>query len=399
MNRFAGFDPNRALSYAKELSTPRLAGTPGEHQAAALIEARLQGAGWQVQRLPFAFSARAEGFLKAGLLLGLLLAGAQSLPPRWPALRLPASALLLLLLGGLPRAYARMRRRQVQPLEGGAAPHPALPKRAENLHARLPGAGGEDLPLLILMAHYDSKSQNLPLQVRVACFSLASLGALACALLSPLGLLRPALLPLARAAGAATLLAGLPLLTLRVGNASPGASDNASGAGLVLHLAEVLAGVCAQQPELLGRLRVECLFTSAEELGLLGALAFIQGRSRSLRRQAQGAGLQVLNFDGVGVQGELYLMGSSAGGDLERALRAGAGRLKRFRLPGALYDHLPFAALGLEAETLAVIGPASAAVHTPADGPHLLHPEGFRLAGEAALAAIAALAEKTVIHR
>ncbi len=395
MSGFEGFDPEQALACARELSYPRLAGSEGERRAAAQIEARLQAAGWQVQRLPFAFSTRAEGFLKAGLLCGLLLAAALNLvPPQaglGPALRLLLSALLLLLLFGLPRGYARQRRRQVQALEGGARPRPGLPGRAENLFARLPGSEGADQPLLILMAHYDSKSQNLPLRLRVACFSLASLGALASALLAPLGLLWPALLPLAQGAGLAAVLAGLPLLTLRVGNASPGASDNASGAGLVLHLAEALA----RRPELRGGVNVACLFTSAEELGLLGALAFIQARGGELRLQAQGAGLQVLNFDGVGVEGRLHLMGSPGGGRLERALQTGGRPLRRFRLPGALYDHLPFARLGLEAETLAAIGPAGAAVHTPADGPHLLHPEGFRRAGEAALAAVAALSARS----
>ena len=53
------------------------------------------------------------------------------------------------------------------------------------------------------------------------------------------------------AIGILVIISGIPLLFLNYGNESAGAIDNASGLGLVLHLAALLAG----WPDLVGKLR------------------------------------------------------------------------------------------------------------------------------------------------
>ena len=120
--------------------------------------------------------------------------------------------------------------------------------RTANVVARVPArAGATARPALLLVAHSDSKSQALPLVARMALIAVASLAALVLLLT----ILRPWMLALTSAAAVAGLVAiftGVPLLFLLMagsGNASPGAIDNASGAGLVLHLAECL---CAAPP-------------------------------------------------------------------------------------------------------------------------------------------------------
>jgi Zn-dependent M28 family amino/carboxypeptidase len=100
------------------------------------------------------------------------------------------------------------------------------------------------------------------------------------------------------------------LLLVKVGNASPGAIDNASGVGTVLHLAECLTARPdpSANPEqaLDNRIGVTLLITSAEEFGLLGAAAYLKQHASRLRQHAESGGLYVLNFDGVGVDGSLY---------------------------------------------------------------------------------------------
>src|SRR5690606_31431516 len=98
------------------------------------------------------------------------------------------------------RLYADERARAVEALPPGSGLETGqkLPSMAANLYAELPDLPDHaDLPHLILMAHYDSKSQNLPLVVRVACFAVIILAGLASAILAPLSVLQPALLPAA----------------------------------------------------------------------------------------------------------------------------------------------------------------------------------------------------------
>jgi Zn-dependent M28 family amino/carboxypeptidase len=217
-------------------------------------------------------------------------------------------------------------------------------------------------------------------------------GAAAAGLCALAGLAWPAAGGLAGTLGWLTLVTGLPLLALfaaGAGNESPGAIDNASGAGLVMHLAEVAAaGPLADLP-------VTVLVAGAEELGVVGARAFVMAAQRAgwLPRQAGAGDLYVLNFDGVGGGGRLTLAGRA--GELadrvEAACRALRLPLGRLRLGGALFDHGPFAEVGVEAVSLMVQGPAALRVHTPGDRAERLVDEGFRQAGETALKVLAGL--------
>src|SRR3989304_731625 len=129
------------------------------------------------------------------------------------------------------------------------------------------------------MAPYDSKSQYMPLAIRIGLFVIAVPSSLLVALLALLNLS----LPVISVLGVIALLAGLPLLFLDFGNNSPGAIDNASGVGLVLHLAECLS----QRSDWRDRLRVSVVCTSAEELGLMGVVAFVRAEGERLWRESQ----------------------------------------------------------------------------------------------------------------
>jgi Zn-dependent M28 family amino/carboxypeptidase len=163
---------------------------------------------------------------------------------------------------------------------------------------------------------------------------------------------------------------------------------------LVLHLAELLA----QRTDWQDRLRITILMPSAEEMTLMGSVAYVTAHEAQLREQAKQGGLHILNFDGVGVEGELYFVGSghrrdsSDKIDLLTQVKGACAELhlplKRFGFIGALFDHIPFAQRGFDAVSLITVGRASRSVHTPADNVAQLHTRGFDQAGRVALRVI-----------
>jgi Zn-dependent M28 family amino/carboxypeptidase len=191
--------------------------------------------------------------------------------------------------------------------------------------------------------------------------------------------------------GLLALAAVLPLLFLDVGNTSPGAIDNASSVGLVLHLAEIMA----QRTDWQDKLQITIFIPSAEEMTLMGSVAYVTAYEPQLREQAQHGGVHVLNFDGVGVDGKLYYVGGSHQRQnddrislltqVQAACADSHLPVKRFGFVGALFDHIPFAQHGFDAISLVTVGRASRSVHTPADAVDRLHERGFDQAGRVAL--------------
>ena len=388
------------MSYARAISRPRRVGSGEDEKVAGEIAARLEQSGYQVERQSFQFSTAPTWFLRLEILAGLLLILMTCWARRsgtW-AEALPAAMLLLLMfaIGSInrmveanfaaPNLDAPVSRWSAMCLRMGSR------YTSANLVAmRTDVPDDPTLPHLYLIAHYDSKSQWMPLAVRIALFTAAIIGSMSFTGLTLLGLAWPALTFAANVAGAVAMGAGLPLLFLGAGNASPGAIDNASGVGVVLHLAECLA----RRSDLFDKLRVTVLLTSAEELTLGGAFAFVRRNKDRLRRQAESGGLYILNLDGPGVDGELYMAEEENGlasyaspashADLSGLVRAACSELQiplgRFLLPGAMFDHIPFARCGFDAVSLMAVGGASWAVHTPGDSADKLHVRGFEQAG------------------
>ena len=107
----------------------------------------------------------------------------------------------------------------------------------------------------------------MPLVVRITLFMLAIIAGLILVVLTLLDVSTVLYLPI----GLLALAAAFPLLFLDVGNNSPGAIDNASSVGLVLHLAEVLA----QRADWQDKLHLTILIPSAEEMTLMGSVAYV----------------------------------------------------------------------------------------------------------------------------
>jgi hypothetical protein len=375
-------------------------GTEQEKAAGEQVAAWLEGFGCQVTQQKFEFANAPSIFLAFEILLSQALV----LGTVWlQVIGSPArtvSALLLLILIALTGAINRaVQEASLTPKAGKATGglHSLCWRignryRTFNVFAQLPGASAElHRTRIFLVAHYDSKSQRYPLTLRMALFVVGIGGGVLCASLALGSFLYPALGIAAVGIGSLAFMAGVPLLFLDQGNESPGAIDNASGVGVVLHLAELLS----RHPELAGSCEVAFLITSAEEFATLGALAFVHQNEATLRGNSNAGRLYVLNFDGPGVNGGLYWVGAGANAEpdsdpslafLVRQACAQLGYpLGRFTLPGALFDHMPFYARGFDAGTVIAIAPGSRWVHTRQDNVAHLHPRGFEQAGRLVL--------------
>jgi hypothetical protein len=390
------FDPRMALSYAASISRPRRVGSGVDEAVAAEIAVKLRGWGYQVERQPFAFSTASEVFLKLFILAGVLLIAALLI---WHDRVL---AVLLVLLVGLfmplnRRVQSAALQQNGRGLKWGqrftTANLIATRNRVSTTQSVASSTGRNpvfNLPHLYLVAHYDSKSQRMPLVMRITLFMLAIIAGLILVALTLFDDSAALYLPI----GLLALAAAIPLLFLDVGNNSPGAIDNASSIGLVLHLAEVLA----QRDNWHDKLHLTLLFPSAEEMTLMGSVAYVTAHEALLHEQDRNGGLYVLNFDGIGVDGDLYYVGHSRRSPnndrislLTRVQSACAELdlpLRRFGFIGALFDHIPFAQCGFDAISLITVGRASRLVHTPHDSIDQLHVRGFDQAGRVALHAI-----------
>jgi len=358
-----------------------------DEQVAQEIEERLHGWGYEVERQPFTFSMASESYLKLFILSCALLVVALLI---WHD-RVMAVLLVLLVALFMPlnrRVQSAALERNGRGLKWGQryATSNLIATHPERNEAKSKDA----LPHLFLVAHYDSKSQHLPLVARITLFMLAISAGLILVALTLLDVSTVLYLPI----GLLALATAIPLLFLDVGNNSPGAIDNASSVGLVLHLAEVLA----QRADWQDKLHLTILIPSAEEMTLMGSVAYVTAHAEMLRDQERTGGLYVLNFDGIGVDGDLYYVGRShrpQNSDkislltrLQTACAELQLPLKRFGFVGALFDHIPFAKRGFDAISLIAIGRASRSVHTPADSIDQLHVRGFDQAGRVALRVI-----------
>ena len=232
-------------------------------------------------------------------------------------------------------------------------------------------------PSIWLVAHLDSKSQPVPILVRavgVMAVLCVAVGAVIVAVVQVAGNDVRWMWPWITGIG---VLSSLPVAASIVQSRSAGALDDASGVGTVLMVAQSLPR----------QLALGVVLTSAEELGLAGARAWVRGRGAA----------HALNIDGVDDEGALRLTWTqrrpTALIDLltARAGEAGipvrSGRL----LPGALLDGVAFAEAGWQVVTVSrgTIGTV-ARIHTPGDSLDGLTGDGMAVTASIIVAAIAA---------
>jgi hypothetical protein len=343
----------RAKTLLTDLSrAPRFAGSSEESEARQLCRAELERAGFECRELPFEYSewpGRWGPPVAAAFQALTILAVAHMADHHGPLVALVTGAAMLT---ALMLASSDVRRRWI-------ARFPLQRARSANLEAR------RGIPRVWLVAHLDSKSQTVPILVRIA-----SSVVLAIVMALSLIVLLVSLVGLNLAdtvwhtLALAAVLGALPSMLCFVGNHSNGAVDNASGV-----VAALLASQSASAPGDLG-----ILITSAEELGLAGARAW------ALTAQPE---ISVVNCDTVDEAGQWRCMYTGAKPDRILAAAETIGvtagvRLRVGRLiPGILADSMVFTERGLKAVTVGRGTLATLArIHTRRDNSNTLTGNG-----------------------
>lgn len=344
----------RAAIAVRELSRePRPAGSEGEARARAYCAARLRAAGFHVSEEPFEYSAFVGrwGTPIGGLIaVTIVLSATAAARSGSPGVALALLTLGAIALGTAARALART----------GVLTFPAQRRRGVNVVAvRRDDPQRPAVPTVWLVAHLDSKSQPIPILARAAGITLVGATWLAAIVAAGVQLVGGddaanawvwVLLAVVAAIGA------IPVISTTVGERSPGAVDNASGVATILAAAEDSPGshfgVC---------------LTSAEELGLVGARAWV-------RNVARGQPGVAINCDGVDDAGATTCMYSGRRPDtlvravLEASARAGTAVRAHRLLPGVLTDGVALADAGWQAVTLSRGRLRTLArIHTPRD--------------------------------
>lgn len=217
-------------------------------------------------------------------------------------------------------------------------------------------------PSVWLAAHSDSKSQTIPMLVRVGAvvFTFVSIAVFAIALIvawvsvmgNGEGRIWSELVPIFSIVGA---VCALPLVFCLTGNTSAGAVDNASG----------LISVLLAARELPPHADVGVIVTSGEELALAGAHAHVESNSERAT---------VVNCDTIDDNGAFLCMTHSRNHGRAAAAVVSAADLLTLRvrvsafIPGILTDSIAFASAGWDAVTVSRGNLSTLArVHTSSD--------------------------------
>jgi hypothetical protein len=344
--------------------TPRFAGSADEAQAREFCKSELERAGFQCVERRFEYSQWPGKYgvpTAAAVQIATILIVARMALSRSP---LPAIIVGAGLYVALISASGDAKRRWIQAL-------PFMRATSTNLEAWR----GE--PKVWLIAHLDSKSQTIPMLLRIAssiALGLVTVAATILLLLSIAHLVDGS--PVWPILAIVAMVAGLPSLVCLVRNDSTGSVDNASGVTAVLLGAQMLREAHD----------VGVLITSGEELALAGARVWAASTNQSI---------VVLNCDTIDDEGRFRLMYTgSRPSKIDTAVR-GLGEfpgspvgLSRM-IPGILADSIAFADRGIEAITLSR-GTTStlARIHTRRDN-------STALTGSGVAAASALLADLT----
>jgi hypothetical protein len=348
----------RLKEQAAEIAFPRAAGSAGNERARRIVRERFTEAGLHVEEQSFSYDLerafRAIRWTLRGAAVAVGTAAALvTIRPGIASVALAAAilggAVLLAWAPGIEKLYAA---------DG--------PTSTANVIARRP-ASGPRRKTLIVLAHYDSKSQNLTFPWRMGSTLLAIFGTLTLT-----SCLVSRLDPLWSQVGGGLAAAALALLsTLRNENRSPGGTDNAGSVAILLELARELPGSIPPDVELV------LLSPSAEEDHMVGAMRWL---SRNLAtEQAGGTEIVAINIDGAGSPGRAVAMqwfgfGRRFGPTIIRAAREASATLaipmRRIWLPPAIgVDAIPFVHRGIECVTFSSgsLGRETMAVHSAKD--------------------------------
>ena len=372
------YDAKRAYHHITRLAIPRLVGSAGETDAQDYIVQQFRVLGLDVSWEPFSFTKFPAEVLPR-ILCSLFVPVVLSVP--WFGERFPISISVACLLS-LPIAmFFTQWQKRFEGLYDVGRKH-----RSENIVATNGAKQDDDTPAFLFVAHYDSKSQVLPIAVRMVAYGIAIFGLIALTIVMLVKIIVLIWLPnyiVWSIAG----ITSFCLLLLQINlteNRSPGGFDNASGVGVMLEVARVVMARDEKKS-------VTFLATGAEEYGMCGALRYIQAHADEYDRE----NTYVINLDGLGVGNGVNLVTrygippirtTRTLGNLFRTSSEALGiRVSERYLPiGVGLDSIPIASRGFETVTLTARGVGSVAlkVHSKQDRTELLNAESLQQVGE-----------------
>ncbi len=373
------FDAQQAYHHIVQLAHPRAVGSAGESRARAYIVAQFTRLGLNVEQERFDFSLFLAEVLprliSVAYTVGIIAAC-------WMTPRQPLYASFLC-VGMLLIALSLTRwQKKLEWLYGVGKTH-----NSENIVATSasPTGGTSDL---IFVAHYDSKSQVLPIGVRALCYCIAIGGLIGLTLLVLIQhTLNVQVSPFLIWAIGVPICSCLTLLQFNfTQNRSPGAFDNASGVGVLLELAR-----CLTENPWSHMMHLTFLSSGAEEYGMCGALRYVQQHATDYNPNRT----YVVNLDGVGAAGRLTLVTSYGIPPVVTSRKLGSAIVacgqeigvevsEVYSPAGIGSDQLPIASRGFETVTLSSggFGKAAFKIHSKRDGIDLVHQDALQRVGD-----------------
>ena len=381
------YDAKRAYHHITQLVFPRLVGSPGEAAAQAYIVQQFAALGLAVSRESFSFSKFPAEVLPR-LLCGFCVPVVLSVP--WLGERFPIPVCLICLFSLFVALFFTQWQRRFEGLYNVGRKY-----NSENIVATNGRKPNDNTPALLFVAHYDSKSQVLPIAVRAvaSCIAIAGLTGLTTAMVIGVAILAwfpDSIAPDWSSDSIVWSVAGtttLCLLLLQINftqNRSPGGFDNASGVGVMLEVARVLVARGEETS-------ITFLAAGAEEYGMCGALRYVQAHADDYDRE----NTYVINLDGLGVGNGVnvvtrYGIPTVRTTDMLAEMFQRSGKslgiqvFDRYLPIGVGLDSIPIASHGFETVTLTAgdVGSAALRIHSKRDRCDLLNVESLQQVGE-----------------
>ena len=381
------YDAKRAYHHITQLAFPRLVGSAGEAKAQAYIVQQFAALGLVVSRESFSFSKFPAEVLPR-LVCGLFVPVVLSVP--WLGERFPIPVCLVCLFSLFVALFFTQWQKRFEGLYNVGRKY-----HSENIVATNGRKPNDNTPALLFVAHYDSKSQVLPIAVRAVAYGIAIMGLIALTTVIVIEVAIVNWLPdsvtlvwlpdsiVWSVAGTTTLC----LLLLQINftqNRSPGGFDNASGVGVMLEIARVLVARGEEKS-------ITFLAAGAEEYGMCGALRYVLAHADDYDRE----NTYVINLDGLGVGNGVnvvtrYGIPTVRTTDMLAEMFHRSGKSldiqvsERYLPIGVGLDSIPIASRGFETVTLTAgdVGSAALRIHSKGDRSDLLNVESLQQVGE-----------------
>jgi len=340
------YDAKGAYHHITQLAIPRLVGSAGEAETQDYIVQQFTELGLDVSWEPFAFTKFPAEVLPR-ILSALFVLIVLSVP--WFGERFPIPVCFACVLSLAIAMFFTQWQKRLEGLYDVGRRH-----RTENIIATNNANRDNNTPTFLFVAHYDSKSQVLPIAVRMVTYGVAIVGLIALTIVMLVKVIALIWLPNYIVWGIAGI-TSFCLLLLQINvteNRSPGGFDNASGVGVMLEVARVMMARDEKKP-------LTFLATGAEEYGMCGALRYIQVHADEYDRE----NTYVINLDGLGVGNGVNLVTrygippTRTTRTLRNLFRTSSEALgirvsERYLPIGVGLDSIPIASRGFETVTL-----------------------------------------------